>query len=81
MLAEILLQKYKYHVSFYRQVKAFRHLGIRISESTLSGWFKPVCGLLRPLYEELKKQVLSSDYIQADKTTVVVINKVKSHTN
>lgn len=27
MLAEMLLQKYEYHVPFYRQVKEFRHLG------------------------------------------------------
>jgi transposase len=81
MLAEILLQKYEYHVPFYRQVKEFRHLGIRISESTLSGWFKPVCGLLRPLYEELKRQVLATDYIQVDETTVDVINKEKSQTD
>lgn len=46
-------QKYEYHVPFYRQVKEFRHLGVRLSESTLSGWFKPVCELLRPLYDEL----------------------------
>lgn len=81
MLAEILLQKYEYHVPFYRQVKAFRHLGIRISESTLSGWFKPVCSLLRPLYDELKQQVLQSDYIQVDETTVDVINKQKRQTD
>ncbi|MGL4853408.1 MAG: IS66 family transposase [Phocaeicola sp.] len=81
MLAEILLQKYEYHVPFYRQVKAFRHLGIRISESTLSGWFKPVCTLLAPLYEELKKQVLATDYIQVDETTVGVIDKEKRKSN
>ena len=77
MLTEILLQKYEYHVPFYRQVKAFRHLGVRISESTLSGWFKPVCEMLKPLYEELKKEVLASDYIQVDETTLGVINKEK----
>lgn len=27
-------------------------------ENTLQGWFKPACELLKPLYEELKKQVL-----------------------
>lgn len=36
MLAEMLLQKYEYHVPFYRQVKEFCHLGVRLSESTLS---------------------------------------------
>lgn len=78
MLAEILLQKYEYHVPFYRQVRSFRHLGLPISQTTLSGWFKPVCDLLRPLYDELKKEVLSSDYIQVDETTLPVIDK-ESH--
>ena len=74
MLAEILLQKYEYHVPFYRQVQAFRHLGLRIPENTLNGWFKPACELLAPLYEELKNEVLSTDYIQVDETTLPVID-------
>jgi len=74
MLTEILLQKYEYHVPFYRQVKAFHHLGLRIPEQTLSGWFKPACELLAPLYEELKTEVLESDYIQVDETTLPVID-------
>lgn len=75
MLTEILLQKYEYHVPFYRQIQSFRHLGLRIPESTLSGWFKPTSELLKPLYEELKKQVLSADYVQVDETTLPVIDK------
>lgn len=78
MLAEILLQKYEYHVPFYRQVRSYRHLGLHISESTLSGWFKPACELLLPLYEELKKQVLASGYVQVDETTLPVID-LQSH--
>jgi transposase len=74
MLAEMLLQKYEYHVPFYRQIRSFRHLGLRVPESTLSGWFKPACELLRPLYGELKKQVLASDYVQVDETTLPVID-------
>jgi transposase len=74
MLTEILLQKYEYHVPFYRQVQAFRHLGLRVPENTLNGWFKPACELLAPLYEELKKEVLSTDYIQVDETTLPVID-------
>ena len=74
MLTEILLQKYEYHVPFYRQIQAFRHLGLRIPENTLGGWFKPACELLRPLYEELKKEVLRTDYIQVDETTLPVID-------
>ena len=62
---------------FYRQVKEYRHLGVRLPESTLSGWFKPVCELLSPLYSELVKLVTGSGYVQVDETTVRVINKGK----
>ena len=48
--------------------------GVKLSRNTLNGWFKPVCELLRPLYLELKKKVLSSDYIQVDETTLPVID-------
>lgn len=78
LLAEILLQKYEYHVPFYRQIREFHHLGLKIPENTLHGWFKPACELLKPLYDELKKQVLAVDYIQVDETTLPIINK-QSH--
>lgn len=74
LLAEVLLQKYEYHVPFHRQVRSLGHLGLRIPESTLSGWFEPVCELLRPLYDELRRQVLQCDYIQVDETTIPVID-------
>ena len=77
LLAEILLQKYEYHVPFYRQVRQFKHLGLDIPETTLNGWFKPACELLKPLYDVLKAEVLDSDYIQVDETTLPVIDKEK----
>jgi Transposase and inactivated derivatives len=75
LLSEILLQKYEYHLPFYRQIKQFHHLGVKIPANTLSGWFKPTCELLSPLYKVLKEEVLDTDYIQVDETTLPVINK------
>lgn len=78
LLAEILLQKYEYHVPFYRQIRQYRHLGLEgLTESTLDGWFKKTVELLKPLYESLKKEVFSCDYVQADETTIPVINRGK----
>lgn len=78
LLAEILLQKYEYHVPFYRQIQQYRHLGMKgLTESTLDGWFKKTVELLKPLYEELKREVFSCDYVQADETIVPVINREK----
>ena len=77
LLAEILLQKYEYHMPYYRQIKQFSHLGMKgLTESTVDGWFKQATGLLRPLYEVLKSEVMKADYVQADETTTPVINKV-----
>ena len=74
LLAEVVLQKYEYHMPFYRQIKQFAHLGMEgIKEATMTGWFRRTMELLRPLYESLRGEVMAN-YIQADETTVPVIN-------
>ena len=76
LLAEILLQKYEYHMPYYRQIKQYSHLGMKgLTESTVDGWFKQTMELLKPLYEVLKSEVMKADYVQADETTTPVINK------
>lgn len=81
LLAEILLQKYEYHLPFYRQVQQLRHLGFKASESTVDGWFKPAVELLKPLYEVLKSEIMKSGYLQGDETTVPVLDKTSHKTN
>lgn len=75
LLAETLLGKYEYHLPFYRQVQQYRHLGLRIPENTVSGWFRPAVELLKPLYEVLKTEIFKSGYVQSDETTVPVVDK------
>ena len=76
LLAEILLQKYEYHMPYYRQIKQYSHLGMKgLTESTVDGWFKQTIDLLKPLYEALKSEVMKADYVQADETTTPVINR------
>ena len=76
LLAEILLQKYEYHMPYYRQIKQYSHLGMKgLTESTVAGWFKQTMELLKPLYEVLKSEVMKANYVQADETTTPVINK------
>lgn len=82
LLAEILLQKYEYHMPFYRQIKQLAHLGMGgVKEATVTGWFKRTVTLLRPLYETLVGKILESDYCQADETTTDVINKATHQTD
>lgn len=78
LLAEILLQKYEYHIPYYRQIQQYRHLGLKgLTESTIDGWFKKTVELLKPLYYVLMAEVMKSDYNQADETTTPVIDHVK----
>lgn len=78
LLAELLLQKYEYHMPFYRQIQELKHLGMRqVSESTVDGWFSQTASLLKPLYNVLKEEVMKSDYNQADETTIPVMDREK----
>lgn len=77
LLADIELGKYLYHLPFHRQIAIYKQLGVSIPASTINGWHKDTCDLLRALYYRLKEIVLSSDYIQVDESTVPVINNEK----
>ena len=78
LLAEILLQKYEYHMPYYRQIQQYRHLGLKgLTESTVDGWFKKTVELLKPLYYVLLAEVMKSNYNQADETTTPVIDHEK----
>ncbi len=77
LLTEIIIQKYLYHIPFHRQIARFTDLGVRISSSTVGDWFSQSCELLRPLYDHLRRRVLSTDYIQVDESTIPVIDNEK----
>ena len=78
LLSEIILKKYEYHMPFYRQIKELAHLGMEgLKEATVVGWYQRTVELLRPLYDLLACEVMKTDYVQADETTIPVINKEK----
>lgn len=77
LLADIELGKYLYHLPFHRIIAIYKQLGVTIPASTINGWHKDTCDLLRALYYRLKEIVLSSDYIQVDESTIPVINNEK----
>lgn len=80
LLAELMIGKFAYHLPFYRQTKMFRSLGIDLPESTIAGWREGVADLLRPTYYRLLELIMSSDYVQADETTVPIVNNEKKKT-
>lgn len=81
LLAQIVIDKYTDHLPVHRQIQRFEREGIKLSSSTLTDWISGTCALLEPLYDELKRQVLSTDYLQADETPIKVLDKDKKGTS
>lgn len=74
LLAYMLVAKFVDHLPFYRQSKAIeRRHGVIIPKSTFSDWYAACCRLLEPLYEALRRTLLSTDYLQGDETTISVL--------
>jgi transposase len=76
LLAHILISKFVDHLPIYRQLQIFKRQDVRLSKSTIDGWVSAVCDLLSPLYESIKKQILQSDYLMVDETTIRVLDKM-----
>jgi len=77
LLANIVIEKYVDHLPLYRQQNRFSRIGMNIPSATIVGWVNATCELLSPLYDELKKEVLSQKYLQTDETPIPVLDKEK----
>lgn len=81
LLAELMMNKYFYHLPFHRQIAMLKMVGVRLPASTVNGWFQGGSDLLRALYFRLKDIILESNYIQVDESTIPVINNEKHKAN
>ncbi len=69
-LAHIVTSKYADHLPLYRQEEILLRGGVDINRSTLCDWVGHVAGLLSPLSEAVKEDVLFSKVIHTDDTPV-----------
>ncbi len=73
VVIETVIAKYCDHLPLYRQQAILeREAGVEISRATLDGWVMRVGELLDPVVEAMRRDLLSSSYLQADETTVPV---------
>ena len=77
LLTDIILEKFMYHMPFYRVIQKYKELGVKISDSTMNDWYAATCEKLKLLYDILLREVLSQDYIQVDESTLPVIDNEK----
>ena len=74
-LAEILTRKFADHLPLYRISEILQRQDVHISRKLLSQWVVRCALTLKPLRDEMLKQILESKNIFVDKTPVTVLEK------
>lgn len=77
LLTQIIIDKYLDHLPLHRQMERFKRMGINFSSSTMSDWVAQGCNALEVLFAVHQKLVLNSNYLQADETTIKVMDNNK----
>lgn len=80
LLTHLLVSKFVDHLPIYRQLEIFKRQQVNINHSTVSGWIKDAMVLITPVYNLHCKEVLQSNYLNADETTIKVLDKDKKGT-
>ncbi len=70
LLSDIAVRKFADHLPLYRLSEIFSREGIFISRKLLSQWMIKIGMALKPLYKEMKKQILATNNIFIDETCV-----------
>lgn len=74
-LSQIVIDKYRYHLPEYRQVKQYADLGVKLPTSTINDWIHAAAAKLEPVYEALRRDILESDYMQIDEVPWRIADK------
>ncbi len=67
-MAHVVVEKLCFHMPFYRQQEKLAYIGVEISRQQLSSLFINIGEKIKPLYELMKSQVLSFNYLFTDDT-------------
>jgi transposase len=78
LLSQIITSKYQYSLPLYRQETMFKQHGIELSRKTMSEWMIKTSTLFKPIVERLHQHLLKQPVVQADETTLKVINEDKN---
>lgn len=80
LLAQVVSAKCLDHLPLYRQQVIYQRSGVDIPRSTLAGWFGAVGAALKPLAERLHHDLLQHPVLQADETTLSLLDPGKGKT-
>jgi transposase len=74
LLSYILVSKYVDHLPLYRLQQMFVRYNIHINRSSMANWIAELCNPLEAICRAMKETLLSSFLIQADETTLKVLD-------
>ena len=75
LLAHTLVSKYDDHLPIYRQAEIWGRAGIDLDCTTMGRWVMSCGDLLMPLVDLIKQEIVASGSVQADETSVQVMNE------
>ena len=75
-VAHIMTQKFVMGVPIYRQEQELDRRGIQLSRQTMSNWIlKAAEDYLKPVYDQLHRELLTREVLHADETTLQVLHE------
>jgi len=75
LIAHIAVCKYSDHLPLHRQEQIFARHGLEMPRSTTCDWMAAAAELLKPLYDEMVKEILQSRVLHTDDTRVSMQDK------
>ena len=75
LVAHAIVSKYQDHLPLYRQEQIWKRMGIEMPRNTVCGWIMAAAEVCMPMREALIKELIASDYLQADETPLQVMDE------
>lgn len=78
LIADVVVSKFVDHIPEYRKQQQYKREGVVIPPSTMNDWTHNTAKYLQPLAQAIKDEILASNYIQVDESTIKVMQKDKT---
>ena len=75
LVAHTIISKYEDHLPLYRQEHMWQRLGVEMPRNTVCGWIMAAFEACLPMREALLGYIIASNYLQADETTMQVMDE------
>ena len=75
LVAYTIVMKYVDHIPLYRQEKIWARNKVELPRNTTCAWVMKAAELCLPLWQMIRQEIVASQYVQVDETTVQVMKE------